>query len=102
MSKKKIKPIAKFIPPQRDKSFSFQIVFPGNDLPESYEFVRVMDYADVKDASPFLQGHNGNWAMVEFWTKDETLARRAATKLAQHFKVHMGEGDFTRKELGLE
>jgi len=95
-------PIAKFVQPHSDKHFSFQIIFPDNNLPKSYVFVGLMNQPDVKKARPFLQGHNGNWAMVEFWTDDESVARDAASKFAQHFKVEMGEGDFTRKELSLE
>lgn len=102
MSKANASPVAKFIPPQGDKSFSFQIVFPDRDLPSSHVFVGLMrSEGVVKAAHPYLQGHNGNWAMVEFWVKDAAIARRAAQKFADLFGVSMGDGDFTREELGL-
>lgn len=98
----KTKPIAKFIQPQRDKSWSYQVVYPERGkLPESWEFVAAMTIPEVKAAHPFLQGHNGNWAMVEFWVKDEEVALKAARKLAEQFEVELGRGDFTREELGL-
>lgn len=94
--------VAKFIPPQCGKSWSFQIVFLNNKLPETWEFINLFAEDDVKAAYPFLQGHSGNWAMVEFWVKEEAIARKAAEKFATHFNVEMGEGDFTRAEIGLE
>jgi hypothetical protein len=94
--------VARFVPPQRDKHWSFQIVFNKGELPHSSEFISLFKDPDVKKVEPFLQGHNGNWAMVEFWTHDEAAARKAAEKFAAKFKVEMKDGDFTRADIGLD
>lgn len=92
--------IAKLIPPAGDKHWSFQMVVHNEQLPLAGEFVYLMNSEKIiKDASPFLQGHSHNWAMVEFWTRDKDLAMKAAQKFAEHFGVELKEGDFTREEL---
>lgn len=98
--------VVRFVPPQRDKSWSFQMHFNKGTLPASWEFTSMFSDPDVKPAAPFLQGHSGTWAMVEFWVakneEGEKIARKAAEKLAKHFKVEMQDGDFTRADLGLQ
>ena len=91
--------IARLVPPSGDKHFSFQMV--GDRLPSSGAFLAAMQMPVVQFVRPFLQGHGSDWAMVEFWTKDEEAARSAAVALAAHFNCSLREGDFTRAELGM-
>lgn len=91
--------ITRFLEPSGDKHYSFQMV---NDmLPTQGDFLVAMKLVDVQKVKPFLQGHSNNWAMVEFWTKDEEAALIAAKALAGHFKSELLFGNFSREELGL-
>lgn len=94
------KSIARFVPPQRDKSWSFQVVFHDRELPESGVFVSLIQRSLFQlAAKPYLQGHSGNWAMVEYWVKDEAVARKAAAEFAQLFELELKDGDFFRNEV---
>ena len=92
---------ARLIPPHMDKHWSFQIVC--DELPPRGDFMLAMADPAVKQAEPFLQGYNErNWMMIEFWKGGEDAARSAAQHLANRFATSLLEGNFTRKELGLE
>ena len=92
--------IAKMIPPHMDKHWSFQAI---NVTEEEVDDVRLAFTApQVKQAEPFLQGNNGGWLMVEFWTKDLEDIINAGKYLFKLFDLPFSEGQFTRKELGLE
>ncbi|MYM92669.1 hypothetical protein [Duganella vulcania] len=91
--------IARFVPPSGDKHWSFQMR--SDELPDAGAFIAAMRAPIVKAVEPFLQGHSRDWAMVEFWTRDEGAARAAAEALAQHFGCTLRVGDFSREELGL-
>jgi hypothetical protein len=94
------KMIAKMIPPHMDKHWSFQAV---NVTEEQVKEVRAAFHApQVKQAEPFLQGNNGGWLMVEFWTNNPTAVLNAGKYLFDLFELSYAEGQFTRKELGLE
>lgn len=91
--------ITRFLQPSGDKHFSFQMV--SDVLPTKGDFLVAMKIDEVQAVKPFLQGYSGNWAMVEFWTKDEIAALLAAKKLAEVFHSELLMGEFTRTELGL-
>lgn len=94
------KMIAKMIPPHMDKHWSFQAI---NVTEEQVDDVRLAFAApQVKQAEPFLQGNNGGWLMVEFWTKNLEDIINAGKYLFKLFDLPFSEGQFTRKELGLE
>jgi hypothetical protein len=91
--------IARFLEPSGDKHYSFQMV--SDMLPTQGDFLVAMKLVNVQKVKPFLQGYSNNWAMVEFWTKDEEASLIAAKALAEHFKSELLIGEFTRSELGL-
>jgi hypothetical protein len=93
--------IARFVPPHMDKHWSFQVVF--DELPPRGDFLVAMTDPLVKVTEPYLQGYDErSWAMIEFWKGGEDAARTAALRLAEKFSTTLLEGNFTRKELGLE
>lgn len=91
--------IAKLVPPHRDKNHSFQVIFIKEGDKE--RILSLFSDPVVKPTQPFLQGATREWLMVEFWTKDITLIKRATDKLTATLNVSYTEGDFTREELGL-
>lgn len=94
------KMIAKMIPPHMDKNWSFQAI---NVTKDQVDNIRLAFSApEVKKANPFLQGDNGGWVMVEFWTKDAIDIYNASKYLFDLFELPYAQGQFTRKELGLE
>lgn len=99
-SAKRRVPIAKLVPPRYDKNWSFQVV---NRLEDHDLLVRVaMTKEEIRNAKPFLQGLDSTWLMVEFWTDDISAIRTAAGLLAQQLNLVLGEGDFSRTDIGLE
>ena len=97
---KAISPIAKLVPPCSDKNWSFQVV---NRLEDHDLLARVaMTKEEVRNAKPFLQGLDSTWLMVEFWTDDISAIRTAAGLLAQQLNLVLGEGNFSRADIGLE
>lgn len=92
--------IAKVIAPYADKNWSFQLI---NATEQTVGKIRVaFNHPEVKQAEPFLQGNNGGWVMVEFWTKDLAKIVKACNRLGDLLKVQFTQGEFTRKELELE
>ena len=92
--------IAKVIAPYADKNWSFQLI---NASEQIVGKVRVaFNDPEVKEAEPFLQGNSGGWVMVEFWTRDLGKIVKACNRLGNLLKVEFTQGQFTRKELGLE
>ncbi len=94
------KKLARLVPPHADKNWSFQAINLTED--DVYKIRAAFPHAAVQPASPFLQGNSGGWAMVEFWTKDKKVIDTAAKHLFDVFRLPVVEGDFTRKDLGLE
>jgi hypothetical protein len=92
--------VARQIGPKGDKSHSFQAVKVTQD--RLYDLRSAMASAAVKAANPFLQGNSGEWIMIEFWTKDLDLVNAACQNLAESLHTPLFQGDFSRKELGLE
>lgn len=92
--------IAKVIAPYADKNWSFQLI---NASEQIVGKVRVaFNDPEVKEAEPFLQGNSGGWVMVEFWSRDLSKIVKACNRLGNLLKVEFTQGEFTRKELGLE
>lgn len=91
--------IAKLVPPQMDKHWSFQVVRVSKDMRNAC--VAEFKHPDVAKASPFLQGDSGDWLMVEFWHGGKEAAEVAAKQLAGALELVLMEGNFTRAELGL-
>jgi hypothetical protein len=96
-----MKLVAKLVPPHMDKSYSFQA---HGLTPEQRDLVlRALQLPEVELAKPFRQGDTGSWLMIEFWTDDREVIQAAAQGLARTIGVHdLQEGDFTRKDIGLE
>jgi hypothetical protein len=93
--------VAKLVPPHMDKSFSFQAH--GLTPEQRHLVLRALFLPEVVQAKPFRQGDTGSWLMIEFWTKDREVIQAAAEGLARAIGVHdLQEGNFTRKEIGLE
>ena len=83
-----------------DKNWSFQAI---NVTKDQVDDIRLAFASpEVSKANPFLQGDNGGWVMVEFWTKDAIDIYKASKYLFDLFDLPFSEGQFTRKELGLE
>ena len=94
------KMIAKMIPPYMDKNWSFQAI---NVTKDQVDDIRLAFAApEVSKANPFLQGDNGGWVMVEFWTKNLEDIINAGKYFFKLFDLPFSQGQFTRKELGLE
>lgn len=96
-----MKLVAKLVPPHMDKSYSFQ----ANGLtPEQrHQVLRALFLPEVVKARPFRQGDSGTWLMIEFWTGDRDVIQAAAEGLARAIGIHeLQEGNFTRKDIGLE
>lgn len=99
MTRPNLQPVAKLVPAQADKHWSFQV---ANRLPEHERLVKAaMQGGVVQAAQPFLQGLDHNWLMVEFWTDDVNAAKAAAASLSGSLGLTLGEGNFNRQELGL-
>ena len=94
-----LRPVAKLVPPQGDKSWSFQI----HNRSEAHgdAVLAGMRHEVVARAQPFLQGCTKEWLMVEFWRMDKAVVDAAARHLAQQCGVRYTEGQFTRADLGL-
>lgn len=92
--------LARLVPPHFDKNWSFQAINLTED--DVWKIRSAFSHAAVQPASPFLQGNSGGWAMVEFWTKDKKAIDAAAKHFFDVFQLPFIEGDFTRKDLGLE
>lgn len=95
------KMIAKMVPPQMDKHWSFQAI---NANEEKVTKIIQAAFSDpqVENAKPFLQGSNGGWIMVEFWTHNPTAVLNAGKYLFDLLELPYAEGQFTREELGFE
>lgn len=93
--------LAKLCPPQGDKHHSFQVINITKDDRDT--LLSCFRKPSVAKTQPFLQGDSGGWVMVEFWTKDIDAIRAASKALATAIGIdQFDEGDFTRKDLGLE
>lgn len=96
-----MKLVAKLVPPHMDKSFSFQAH--GLTPEQRHLVLRALFLPEVVKAKPFRQGDSGTWLMIEFWTDNREVIQAAAEALARAIGVHeLQEGDFTRKDIGLE
>ena len=93
------KRIARLVPPRADKHWSFQMVRASKDDVRRIQGAFTAD--GIIEAKPFLQGNDGGWVMVEFWTWDKAIIHAAASRLFDMFGLEVREGDFTREELGL-
>ena len=91
--------IARLVPPQMDKNWSFQMINVTED--DAQNVYHAFATPVVQAAHPFLQGNSGGWLMVEFWTRDKVAIDAASQNLADLFGLTLREGDFTRDELGL-
>lgn len=93
--------IAKLVPPNMDKNFSFQMM---NASPEQREAVLVAVMTPtVKLAQPFRQSDSNGFLMIEFWVSDREVIQRAANALAACVGIQtLQEGHFTRKDIGFE
>lgn len=105
LQREKRRTICCLVPPTGDKSWTFQILTDDPDL--RGWILGSFKTIFLKDTAPFLQADTstgeGFFLMVEFWTKDEILVRRAAAFLTGLcLSLELIEGMWAREVLERE